>query len=341
MRRLPAEWETQRCALLAWPLAETHWSDLVAARNEVFHLARTLARFQPVLLLVQPSDNTALRMRLVPEERRRITLVPVPLNDIWARDFGPLTLASDEGPLSLDFRFDGWGGKFPGQRDDAVVAALHAAGYLEGQRQAIDQVLEGGALDSDGAGTLLTTWRCLSARSDHGRAGWERRLGEWLGAKRVLWLENGCLDGDDTDGHVDILARFTDPGTIAYSAAPDRGHPDARALDALATELAGLRTAENTPYRLVPLPLPVPIQAHGRALPAGYANFLVINGAVLVPAYGDPADAVARERLAACFPRHTALSVPARALVTQGGALHCAVMTIPALVGNAMESTGK
>jgi agmatine/peptidylarginine deiminase len=236
----------------------------------------------------------------------------------------------------VDFRFNGWGGKHPAGLDDRITARLHAAGWL-GDTELVSSplVLEGGAVDTDGQGTLLAVRRTLldPARNP----GWDQariegELATRLGMARMLWLDAGQLDGDDTDGHIDTLARFCSPDTICHATAhPAASARERDALAALARELAALRRTDGRPYALVPLPAPAPIQdAAGAPLPATYANFLIINGAVLMPGYGDPADARAAERLAACFaPREMAV-VDCRPLIRQGGSLHCITMQLPA-----------
>ena len=179
----------------------------------------------------------------------------------------------------------------------------------------------------------LTTTQCLLNPNRNGldRATLEQRLGEMLGINRYLWLENGYLLGDDTDSHIDTLARFCDARTLAYQGCTDPTDPHYAALQAMAEELRSFRTASGEPYRLIELPLPAARHdERGNRLPAGYANFLIVNGAVLVPAYGDPLDAVALERLSGCFPNHEIKGVPCATLVRQGGSLHCATMQLPA-----------
>lgn len=335
-RRLPAEWEPQAGTLISWPHPDSAWAPFLdAAEGSYVALAGALARRQPLHILHR---DAAHRRRIEGRLFRAGLLVPelnfhaVPCDDTWVRDYGPITVLEDGRPRLLDFRFTGWGGKYPAERDDRASAALHAAGGFGAtplERQ--DLELEGGAMDSDGAGTLLTTRRCLLARNPGlDEAGYESVLGATLGVERVLWLDEGELSGDDTDGHVDMLARFCGSGTLAYTATWGPGDPDHQALQALERELAGLTDSAGRPYRRVPLPRPAPIAGPaGEPLPASYANFLVMNGAVLVPFYDDPADAVARERLQGCFPGRQVVGIPCRGLILQYGSLHCATMHLP------------
>lgn len=336
-RRFPAEWEAQDAVLLTWPHAGAPWGEsLAAAERAIEAMALAIADRQPVLLTVADAPD-AVRARLLaggaaPE---RLHTTGVASDDIWIRDYGPLTTMEHSGSVCVDFRFNGWGGKFPAQRDDAVTAQLHARGGLGNRRlESHDTILEGGAVDTDGAGTLLTTSRCLlhpGRNPGADRAFYERLFARTLGCDRTLWLDDGWLEGDDTDGHVDMLARFVDTETIAHAASDDPADPHFQPLQALAESLGRLRTREGHPYRLVPLAIPEPVTARdGRRLPATYVNFLVVNGSVLVPRYGAPQDREAETRIGALFPGRRVVGIDARALIEQGGALHCAAMQIPA-----------
>ena len=250
----------------------------------------------------------------------------MPYDDTWLRDSGPITLREGDRFRLLDFRFTGWGGKFDASQDDLLVERLHTAGtFRNSSRQGIDFALEGGAIDTDGAGTLLTTWQCLHERHPQAsRAELTAKLAGWLAQDRVLWLDHGYLEGDDTDAHVDTLARFAAADAIVFQACDDRADAHYGELQAMADEIAALRTAEGTPYRLFPLPWPQPILDGGRRLAASYANFLVIDGAVLMPAYGDPADAAAAGVLEKAFPgpRDRARALPSADLAERQPALH-------------------
>lgn len=237
----------------------------------------------------------------------------------------------------LDFRFTGWGGKFDASRDDRLVETLDDSGlFLKSIRQPIDFAIEGGAIETDGAGTLMTTWRCLHQRHPQAdRQTLAARLQQWLRQDRVLWLDHGYLEGDDTDAHIDTLARFAAKDAIVFQGCDDAADPHCPELQAMAAELAALRTMDGQPYRLFALPWPRPIIDENRRLAASYANFLIINGAVLMPAYGDPADARALAVLAEAFPDRQIVAVPCRPLIGQNGSLHCLTMQLPeGLVGS-------
>jgi len=334
-RRLPAEWEPQDAVLLCWPHPDTDWSSVLDQVEPVYvELVRQLACFATVLVVVRDQAHVAQCLRHAGVPRDRVRQFSLPSDDTWARDFGPLTVLDDGAPRLVDFTFNGWGGKHSAFQDDRLTAGLHRAGaFGSTPLETPGLVLEGGSVDSDGAGTLLTTCRCLlhPGRNPHlDRAGVEAALGRWLGAERVLWLEHGELEGDDTDAHVDTLARFAPGDTIVYQACDDPGDLHFVPLGRMAAELATLRTRGDRPYRLLPLPWPAPRHdAAGQRLPATYANFLVVNGGVLLPTYGDPADPRAAEVLAAAFPNHTVVPVPCAPLLEQHGSLHCLTMQIP------------
>jgi len=334
--RFPAEWEPQSAILLAWPHAGTDWAARLADVEETYiaHVA-AITRFQRVLVCVADDDVEAYaRARLASNriDMDRVRFITLPYDDTWLRDTGPVTLAGPDGFRLLDFRFTGWGGKFGASEDDQLVQRLHEAGiFPNSSLQSIDFALEGGAIETDGAGTLLTTWRCLHERHPGAdRDELERTLRTCLHQDRVLWLEHGYLEGDDTDAHVDTLARFAPGDGIVFQACDDPADPHHAELAAMAAELAALRTQDGRPYRLFPLPWPRPILDEGRRLAASYANYLVINGAVLMPAYGDPADDAAAAVLAEAHPGREIVQVPCRALIWQNGSLHCISMQLPA-----------
>lgn len=332
---LPAEWAPQRAVQLTWPRPEGDFARHFDAVERCFvEIAVAIARHEELIVVCGP-ELEALRARLVGAgaPAGRLQLYAAPANDVWARDHGPITVLRDGRPVHLDFVFNGWGGKFDARLDNLVTRDLQAQGAWRAPVEALDFVLEGGAIESDGLGTLLTTERCLLAPTRNpslGKAEIEARLKRWLGVDRVLWLSHGDLIGDDTDGHIDTIARFCDAGTIAYQACEDAGDAHYADLKAMEAELQALRTREGRPYRLVPLPLPGPLHDEdGRRLPAGYANFLVLNGAVLVPIYGDAEDQTALARLRPCFPQREVIGIDCRALIQQYGSLHCVTMQIP------------
>lgn len=333
---LPPEWAPQACVMLTWPRRDGDFaSDFDAVERNFIAIAQTVARFEDLHVNVA-EDAPGLSARLVAAgvPAARLRVYEAPNDDVWARDHGPISVFRGTQLVHLDFRFNGWGGKFPAARDNRLNAMLADSGAWNAPIEPLDFVLEGGAIEVDGRGTLLTTERCLLASTRNpglGRAQIENRLRQWLGVERILWLRHGDLIGDDTDGHIDTLARFCDEHTIAYQACDEPADPHYAPLAAMAAELAAFRTPESAPYRLLPLPLPAPIRAaDGRRLPAGYANFLIVNGAVLVPVYGVPQDAEALQILAGGFSHRSVVPVDCRALIQQYGSLHCVTMQIPA-----------
>lgn len=324
------EWAEQDAVLLAWPPAHSDWSDSLAQVRACYaQLIQAITRYQAAVVIA--SDREAPGDIPIGSDFE-VTVLRAPLDDTWVRDSGPLTVLDESGkPVWLDFRFNAWGGKFAAERDDALVQALHRTpcfDHLVLKRH--ERVLEGGAIESDGGGTILTTARCMQARAPE----WSRaRISQWLcsalGMERVLWLEHGEIIGDDTDGHVDTVARFASPQTIVFQGCDRPEDAHYASLQAMASELEALRTSDGKPYTLVELPLPQPVYAGTRRLPATYANFLIINGAVLVPTYGDENDALALSTLAAAFPDREVVGLDCRPLIEQGGSLHCATMQLP------------
>ncbi|MDH4457179.1 MAG: agmatine deiminase family protein [Nevskia sp.] len=336
---LPPEWAPQAAVMLTWPRQDGDFARHFAAVERNFiAIAVAIGRFQNLHVNVAEGAD-ALQARLIAAgvPRERLIVHGVPNDDVWARDHGPITVVRDGRLVHLDFTFNGWGNKFSAKRDNALTRKLDQYGAWSAPVETIDFVLEGGALEVDGHGTLLTTERCLLAptRNPHlSKVQIEDLLKAQLGLDRVLWLSHGDLIGDDTDGHIDTIARYCDPSTIVYQGCDDRSDAHFDDLAAMADELRALRDWQGQPYRLVALPLPTAIHDpdDGRRLPAGYANFLILNGAVLVPVYGQPLDAVALDLIRPVFPDREVIGIDCNALIQQYGGLHCVTMQIPALV---------
>ena len=334
--RLPAEWEPQSAVLLAWPHAGTDWAPrLDAVEDTCSALVAAITRFETAVVCVPDPEIGAHAVECLREagaDLERVRFVEIAYDDTWLRDSGPITLRDGDRFTLADFRFTGWGGKFEASQDDALVAGLVERGVFrsDARHRRVDWALEGGAIESDGHGTLLTTWRCLRQRHPgQPREQIERALRDALSARRVLWLEHGCLQGDDTDAHVDTLARFAPDDAIVYQACSDPDDPHYAELAAMRRELEAFRTVDGRPYRLFPLPWPRPITDEGRRLAASYANYLVVNGAVLVPAYGDAVDAAAAQTIALAHPGREVIAIPCRPLIWQNGSLHCMTMQLP------------
>lgn len=339
-RRFPAEWEPQSGVMLTWPQPDGPWEEHYAAVEACFTaIATAIRRHEALLIIGRDSRQQAqiaanLKAEKTPPNDHPVVFAQAPANDCWSRDHGPLTVWVDGEPHLLDFRFNAWGGKYPFADDDAITRNVHAAGHFGAvPLEPVPLVLEGGAIDTDGQGSLLATRHCVLSPSRNpglNQTDLETALSEKLGIKHFHWLAHGRLLGDDTDGHIDTLARFCSLDTIAYTACEDPDDPHYAPLQAMASELQALRRTDGSAYRLVPLPLPAPCYAEaGSRLPATYANFLIINQAVLVPVYNDPNDTIACERLAALFPDRAIIAIDCQPLIHQYGSLHCVTMQLP------------
>ena len=338
---LPAEWEPQSGIQLTWPHSGTDWAPMLDEISQCYaRIVREIIRFEPVMIVTPSADIVHPYIEDLDQDRIHICEVRG-TNDTWARDHGGITVTNNDKPAVFNFIFNGWGMKYPANYDNQIVSEMESGQAFAPGIKVLSPpfVLEGGSIESDGCGTVLTTASCLF--SNNRNEPWlshntKDDLAFFLGADRILILENGYLEGDDTDGHVDTLARFCDPETIAYVQCTDPEDSHFDELLAMERELLALRTAEGKPYRLISLPMAEPVfDEDGYQLPATYANFLILNGAVLVPAYGnDELDEQAREVLQTAFPDREIISVDCLPLIQQGGAIHCATMQYPAGVLN-------
>jgi agmatine/peptidylarginine deiminase len=333
--RLPAEWEAQAGVLVAWPHAGTDWSPRLARIETAYvALAAAIARFEPILICVADAEVHARAAKLLRDAgvaAARVRFVEVAYDDTWLRDSGPLTLTADADFRLVDFRFTGWGGKFEGGRDDRLIEGLIARdAFVQAEHRRIDWALEGGAIEADGKGTLLTTWRCLHQRHPQmSREEMSERLLGAFGAARVLWLEHGYLEGDDTDAHIDTLARFAPDDAIVFQTCDDPADPHYDELARMHEEITRLRTLDDRPYKLHPLPWARAIVDEGRRLASSYANYLIVNDAVVMPAYGDASDTAAARVAAAAHPGREVVAIDARPLIWQNGSVHCLTMQLP------------
>ena len=337
-RILPAEWAPQSGVMLTWPHDQSDWQPYLAQVEPVYvNIARAVCKHERLLVCCRDElhvEHVRLQLEKSGIDQRRVSLQIAPSNDSWTRDHGPITLLQDGAPVLLDFVFNGWGGKYAAQLDNRITRRLHAQGAFGATPLVtMDLVLEGGSIESDGQGTVLTTTQCLLSpkRNPHlTRTQIEQRVMQFFNLKHMLWLEHGHLEGDDTDSHIDTLTRFCDAHTIAYVQCDDRADAHYADLHAMEQELHALRDAQGKPYRLVPLPWPkAKTNADGKRLPATYANFLIINGAVLAPTYRDAADALALTRLRECFPDRDIVPIDCLPLIYQFGSLHCISMQLP------------
>ncbi|NUO00688.1 MAG: agmatine deiminase family protein [Saprospiraceae bacterium] len=333
-RVLPAEWAPQSAVQLTFPHQHTDWAPVLNQVMPCFlEIATTIARFQKVVIVCHNPEE--VRELVAGEEHiGKITLLQAPCNDTWARDHGGITIFENGRPVVMDFVFNGWGLKFPANLDNLITRYIHEQhGVFKAEIRHGGLVLEGGGIESDGCGTLLTTAECLLSpnRNPHlSKPEIEAKLKEIFGLDRVLWLHHGYLAGDDTDSHIDTLARFCDPETIAYVQCTNTEDEHYEALGKMEEELKSFRTAAGNPYRLVPLPMPEACyDDEGSRLPATYANFLIINGAVLVPTYKVRQDQEALAILGSCFPEREIIGIDCSSLILQHGSLHCVTMQYP------------
>ena len=342
---LPAEWEPQSGVMLTWPHAGTDWKPYLRQISDTYlDLADAITRHEHLLVAtsILESTRSMLAQRLSAEQMGRVHLYGVESDDTWARDHGPLTMvcrsqrAGHMMPYQLlDFRFNGWGGKFRWHHDNAITANLYYQGAFS--CAALENhdgfVLEGGSIESDGRGTLFTTSQCLLAPHRNQpltRQDIERQLMIFFQAKRVVWLDHGNLTGDDTDGHIDTIVRVAPHDTLLFVGCDDPADEQYADFQALQQQLEGLLTYEGYPYRLLKLPMPDAIYDEGERLPATYANFLVINGAVIYPTYAQPEkDAEARRQLQMAFPDREMIGIDARTIIRQHGSIHCLTMQLP------------
>jgi len=327
--QLPAEWAEQQFVQLTWPHAETDWAYMLDEVNACFvKIAREIIKHENLLIVCTDTDE--VEQLLGDADLSRITFAEMATNDTWARDHGGITVLKDGKPVIYDFTFNGWGLKFAANHDNMITRRLYSAGIFgeARHRNCFDFVLEGGSIESDGEGTLLTTAECLLSdnRNNLSEEDIEVRLKEYFGLKKVLWLNHGYLAGDDTDSHVDTLARLCDKSTIAYVKCDDPEDEHYVELKKMKKELRQFQNSEGRYYRLIPLPMADAIYEDDERLPATYANFLIINGAVLMPTYNSPKDEIAKEQLQRAFPDREIVGINCLALIKQHGSLHCVTM---------------
>jgi agmatine deiminase len=331
---LPAEWAPQSAVQLTLPHEGTDWQPMLSEVMPCFRaIAHTISRFQKVLVVCQDIE-TAMRDLEVGSEDSKFIFVEAPSNDTWARDHGGITVVNEENEnIVLDFVFNGWGLKFAADHDNLITRRIADSGALKCRVLHGGIVLEGGGIESDGQGTLLTTAECLLSpnRNPHmTKADIEEHLKRVFGVERVLWVHHGYLAGDDTDSHIDTLARLCTPDTIAYVRCEDTTDEHYEALQKMEAELQSFKQLNGEPYNLIALPWPdACFDEAGNRLPATYANFLIINGAVLVPTYGLPQDQAALDILKPVFPDREIIGINCRTLIEQHGSLHCVTMQYP------------
>ncbi len=320
---------------MSFPHEETDWYDplmpksLNEALSPFIRIAQAIAYKEPVYIVCK--DKTKIASMFC--STRNMTFIELPTNDTWIRDYGYISIRERGEKKLLDFTFNGWGGKFDARLDNRVNRLLYEKGYLGTTLlETIDFVLEGGSIESDGDGTILTTSRCLCNPNRNGgltKSQIEEKLSAYLGTKRVLWLDHGYLAGDDTDSHIDTLARFVNRDTIVYVQCRDRTDEHFEALRDMEEQLNTFRTEEGTPYQLIPLPMcEARYGKNGQRLPATYANFLITNDALVYPTYNDRNDENVSSIFKAIYPEKEMIPVNCLKLIEEGGSLHCSTMQI-------------
>lgn len=330
----PAEWYPQSAIQITWPHSKSDWRDYLDEVKACYlSISREILKRQK-LLIVCPDDDE-IRSLFTKSEQKNLITVTCPSNDTWVRDYAAISVFENKIPTLIDFGFNAWGLKFPAHYDNRIASCLYQKKLFRSNVVYNNQrrfILEGGAIETDGEGTLLTTSCCLLAPNRNqpmSKKQIEEQLCQSLGAQRVLWLDYGHLEGDDTDGHIDTLARFCDTQTIAYVACDDETDVHFAELKRMEQQLQTFTDAKGKPYRLVALPMADAVIENGERLPATYANFLIINDAVLVPFYNSKKDEVAKSRLQSLFPDREIVGIDCRALIRQHGSLHCITMQFP------------
>ena len=335
---LPAEWDKQSAILLTWPHSETDWKPWLQKIEQTYgEITAAISRFQIVVIAChnkQIETSVLTQLSNLEVDLTKIRTFIAPCNDTWARDHGPITLTNPQGDSCIcDFTFNAWGNKYQANLDDLITTSLIQQPFCQLQNyRNIDLVLEGGSIESDGNGTLLTTEKCLlnsNRCNELSKDELEQALIEVLGVKQVHWLKYGYLPGDDTDAHIDTLARFC-PNGIVFVAPSEETNQVNSELTQMVDEISNLRDIDGKLYQQYPLPIPKAIyNEDNEPLPATYANYLVINGAILVPTYQDENDQVALNVIAKAYPDREIIGIDCRTVIEQFGSLHCLTMQLP------------
>jgi agmatine deiminase len=332
--RLPAEWEEQSGVMMTWPASDSDWFERMEQAEKCFaKIAAKITEFENLLLVCEDMKKTLNLLILEGANIEKIKFAEVCSNDVWARDHGPITVESKNENLLLDFGFNGWGLKYRANFDNQITRTLHQKKVFKNSRlQTIDFILEGGSIESDGRGTILTTSNCLLSpnRNPHlSKQEIERVLKDYLGAEKILWLDYGYLAGDDTDLHIDTLARLTPNNSILYVSTEDKDDEHYEELQKMESQLKQFKNNKGEPYQLCRLPLPKIYDEENKRLASSYANFLIVNGAVLVPTYNCSEDKTALETIAKEFPEREVIGLDCLELIRQNGSLHCVTMQLP------------
>lgn len=333
-RRFIAEWEPQSGVLIAWPHENTDWAYMLEEVEQCYiNIANTILKYENLYIITTKPDYVKSKLSIT--SQHQVLFIEVENNDTWCRDFGAITVEENGKHLICDFKFNAWGGKFNWDLDNQVTSKMNDLKLFSCEvADYNDFILEGGSIETDGNGTLLVTSNCLltpSRNSQMSKFDIEKTLCERLGVKKVLWLEYGALAGDDTDSHIDTLARIAPNGNILYVGCDDDTDEHYEELKKMEDQLKSFTNIDNIPFTLNKLPFPNPIiDENEERLPATYANYLIINGAVLVPTYNQEIlDNKALSIIKSVFPERDVIGIDCNALIKQHGSLHCVTMQFP------------
>lgn len=332
---LPPEWYTQSGIMLTWPHRNSDWVDMLDEVEHCFTLiAKEISKNEKVLIVC--ADKNSVASKLKDSNTENLILVQLDSNDTWARDHGAITVFENGKPVLYDFQFNGWGLKFPAYLDNQLTPKLYNANLFKegvGYENRKNFVFEGGSFETDGMGTILTTENCLLSVNRNQRMSKneiENYLFETFDIQRVLWLSSGYLAGDDTDSHIDTLARFCNEKTIAYVKCDDPFDEHFQQLQQMEEDIKSFTRLDGSPYNLIELPMANYVEGQsGNRLPATYANFLILNDKVLIPYYKTDKDEIAKNILQSSFPDREVIGIDCSALIKQHGSLHCVTMQFP------------
>lgn len=334
--RLAPEWARQDAVILVWPHAYSDWhSQLEAIEKTYIELSRYISRQQKLIMVAyNPAHQLYIRKTLSNHDikQENVIFIDIATNDTWVRDYGPITVESDIGLTMLDFKFNAWGNKYTHDDDDAFNKQFKQKINNKLLIKDIDFALEAGNLEINDLGILLCSSSCFTHKSHEQEislCSLEHDFENWFGCSRVLWIDDVILNGDDTDGHIDTLARYCTDDIVVYTAVGNNFDPNNEALNALSTQLKKIQQSESTIFELVPLPSPKPIFNDGNQLPATYANFLICNDFIFVPVFNDQQDNYALKTIDELFPGHEIIDIECNTLIQQYGGIHCSTMQIP------------
>ena len=333
-RRFIAEWEPQSAIMIAWPHDKTDWAYMLDEVEQCYiNVANTILKYENLIILTNRPEH--VDSLITKSDKHKVVYLDITTNDTWCRDFGAISIMEGENTAVCNYKFNAWGNKFNWELDNQVTSKMHQIGTFQCKMiDCSDFILEGGSIETDGNGTLLVTSQCLltPTRNPHmGKQEIEAYLCDTLGVNKVLWLDYGAFIGDDTDSHIDTLARIAPNNSIVYAGCEDTEDGHYSELKRMEEQLQTFTNVNNDKFNLYKLPFPQAIyDEEGERLPATYANYLIVNGAVLVPTYNQPEnDKKAIHILQPVFPTPAIVGIDCNALIKQHGSLHCITMQFP------------